>query len=61
MECILQDIEKIMWLQIDKPFFLLIMVNIYIMACGCCDNGNEGFDRKSNNQIKLLNHKLKLC
>ncbi len=55
MECKLQYNEEIMWLQIDKPFFLLIMVNIYIMACGHCDNGNERFDRKSNNQIKLLN------
>jgi len=39
-------------------FYLLIMVKIYIMACGRCDNGNEGFDRKSNNQIKImLNYK----
>ncbi len=25
------------------------------MACGRCDNGNGGFDRKSNNQIKNFN------
>ncbi len=37
------------------------MVNIYIMVCGHCDNGNERFDRKSKNQIKILNHNIKLC